>query len=217
MYEELYQYFIQHRQLNVPGIGTFLLQRKPAIADFPNKIINPPSFSIAFDKDSNAPARKFFTWLAAAFGITDREAIVRFNDFVFEMKKRINAGDKIDWHGVGIISSGLGGEIRFEPAMKDAVLDLPVKAEKVIRENALHTVRVGEDEKTSVEMTELLNQPVARKRYWWTWALVLALLATMFIGWYFSRYGISVGAAGNNTKVSPKKASPTSRTLQILF
>jgi hypothetical protein len=46
MYEELYRYFIQHKKLAVPGVGTFLLERKPAASDFVNKQIDPPNYSV---------------------------------------------------------------------------------------------------------------------------------------------------------------------------
>ena len=41
MYTTLYQYLISHNELPVPGIGTFLLQRKPAINHF--SVVKDPS------------------------------------------------------------------------------------------------------------------------------------------------------------------------------
>jgi hypothetical protein len=213
MYGELYQYFIQHKQLNVPGIGIFMLERKPATTDFPNKIIHPPVFTISLHHGSTNPPRNFFTWLSQALQVNDRDAVIRFNDFAFEMKRRISAGDKIKWEGVGTLSSGLAGEIRFESAMKDIATELPVKAEKVIRENAAHTVRVGEDEKTSVEMIEYLNQPDAKKNYWWAWALAVGLLIIMFIGWYFSEHGLQASATGNEQRLNATETPSTYKNL----
>jgi hypothetical protein len=203
MYGELYQYFIQHKQLNIPGIGVLQLERKPATNDFPNRIIHPPVFTISLHHGNATPSRNFFTWLAQALRVNDRDAIIRFNDFAFEMKKRIRSGDKIKWEGVGILSSGLAGEIRFESALKEATTEAPVKAEKVIRENAAHTLRVGEDEKTSAEMIEYLNQPGTKKKYWWAWALTAGLLVIMFIGWYLSEHGLQTSSAGNEQQVMP--------------
>ena len=209
MYGELYQYFIRHKQLNVPGIGIFMLERKPAVSDFPNRIINAPAFSIVFQQSTATPSTNFFKWLAQAFAIPEREAVIRFNDFVFDLKQRLTNGDKVSWEGVGVLSAGLGGGIRFEPALKDTAIDPPVKAEKVIREKAEHTVRVGEDEKTAAQMIELLKQPGARKSHWWAWVLVIALLATMFLGWYFSAYGLRTSSTGNSQKLNPGEPAPT--------
>jgi hypothetical protein len=213
MYGELYQYFIQYKQLNVPGIGIFILERKPATTDFPNRMIHPPAFTISLHHGTSVPPRNFFTWLSQALQVNDRDAVIRFNDFAFEMKKRINAGDKIKWDGVGTLSSGLAGEIRFESALKDVSTEMPVKAEKVIRENAEHTVRVGEDEKTSAEMIEYLSQADSKKNYWWAWALAAGLLIIMFLGWYFSEHGLKAAATGNEQKLNATENPSTYKSL----
>lgn len=213
MYVELYQYFVLYKRLNIPGIGTFQLERKPAVSDFPNKIILPPSMSIALHHGNATPSKNFFVWLSHALKISDRDAVIRFNDFAFELKRKIGAGDKVQWDGVGTLSSGLAGEIRFESALKNTAIEAPVKAEKVIRENAEHTVRVGEEERTSVQMLEWLNQPEARKNHWWAWALVAGLLMTMFLGWYFSEKGIKTSSTGN---AGALKAMDPGTTYQVL-
>lgn len=206
MYEELYQYFIQYKKLAVPGIGTFLLERRPAESDFVNKQINPPFYSVTLQAPVDPPTINFFKWLAAALHISDHDAIIRFNDFVFETKKQISDGDTIDWQGVGMISKGLAGEMKFAPAPGSAI-EQPVAAEKVIREKAGHMVRVGEDQKTSAEMTEMLNLPETKRSRWWITALVAGLLALLFIGWYFYEHGIDVSSTANSMKLVPMEAS----------
>ncbi len=209
MYGELYQYFIQHKQLSVPGIGTFLLERKPAIADFPNRIINAPSYTIALQPNNAAPSKNFFSWLSQVYHISEREAVIRFNDFVYDIKQQLSRGDTVAWEGVGRLSPGLAGEIKFDPALNVVTLESPVKAEKVIREKSEHTVRVGEDERTSAQMIELLNQPTTKKRYWWAWALILGLVIIMFLGWYFSVYGLQSTSAGNTQKIKTEEPRTT--------
>lgn len=209
MYNQLYQYFIQHKELSVPGIGTFLLERKPAIVDFPNKMILPPAYSVNLIFPSAAPSTRFFSWMARALQIPEREAVVRFNDFAYEMKQQILNGTKINWNGVGSLHKGLAGEVKFIAALKEITFEKPVAAEKVIREVSDHIVRVGEDEKTSAQMTEILNKETEKKSTWWTWALVAGLLAVMFLGWYFSEKGISVISTANATKNVPAEANTT--------
>jgi hypothetical protein len=213
MYGELYQYFIHYKKLNVPGIGIFMLEKKPATTDFPNKLIHPPVFSISLHHGNDTPPRNFFNWLAQVLQVSDRDAVIRFNDFAYEMKRKISAGDKIKWEGMGILSSGLAGEIRFEPALKGASAEAPVKAEKVIRENAAHTVRVGEEEKTSIEMIEYLSHTDAKKNYWWAWALAVGLIVTMFIGWYLSEHGLFTSSTGNAHAVQPIESPSTYKLL----
>jgi nucleoid DNA-binding protein len=215
MYQELYQILIQHKQLPLPGIGTFLVEKNSAIGDFSNRKIDPSAYTTALRTAVNSPSKKLFTELANALNISDRDAIIRFNDFVFDLKKQISAGDVINWDGVGSLSTGLVGEIKFTPVVKQLFFDQPVIAVKVIREKAEHTVRVGEDERTSTQMTELLNQPAKKRLYWWAFAVIATLLAVMFIGWYLSEHGFNVSSTANQKKLEPiEEPTATHKTLQ---
>ena len=213
MYGELYQYFVLHKHLNVPGVGTFLLERRPAIADFPNKQLLPPSFVISWQKTSINPTRHFFNWLAAALKIADRDAIIRFNDFAFDMKKQLLAGSTIEWKGIGTLTRGLGDEIKFEAEPVVLHNDQPVTAHKVIREKAEHTVRVGEDQKTSTEMRDYFSHAEERKNFWWAWALAVGIIAIVFIGWYFSEHGLSTTSTANGKPMTPATVTTTYQQL----
>jgi hypothetical protein len=213
MYTELYQYFIQYKQLAVPGIGTFLLERKPAEADFPGRIINPPVYIITLQPTVNSAPKIFFSWLASVLNISDRDAVIRFNDFAFDIKQKIFSGCVIEWSGIGTLSKGPADEIRFACFDNTTFSDEPVAAQKVIRKSAEHTVRVGEQEKTSTQMTALLNQPSEKKSYWWVYALVLGLLAMIFIFWYFSEHGLNVASTGNGKKLNAQRPAATYKIL----
>lgn len=213
MYPELYRYFIQHKNLHLPGIGCFVLERKPAEADFINKCIHPPVFTVALHTDAIKPSSKFYIWLAAAFNISEKEAIIRFNDFVFDLKKQISEGAKIEWSGMGTISKGLGDSIRFVNEELKPTLQ-PVHAEKIIREKAEHAVLVGERERTSVEMTEYFSNPESKKNYWWVLPLSIALLAFMFIGWYLSGKGLNTSSLGNGNKLPKIEAKDSYKEIR---
>jgi len=213
MFEQINEYLIFHKRVSVPGIGTFLIERKPAEADFPNRKILAPGYNISLNTESNTASKKFFAWLAAALNTTERDAVVRFNDFAFDLKKQIDSGAIIKWIGIGTLSNGLGGAIKFT-ATDELNTDQPVVAEKIIREKYEHTVRVGEDERTSAEMVEMLKQPKKIHSLWWAYALVLALIAFIFICWYFSEHGLNVASTANGKKFTPVEATSTYKTLQ---
>ena len=63
MYESLYQYFLQYKQLSVPGIGTFFLDRTPATVNFPDKRMDPPVYAVRLDASGVTPSRSFFSWV----------------------------------------------------------------------------------------------------------------------------------------------------------
>jgi len=213
MYGELHQYLVLHKQLNVPGIGTFIVERTPAGVDIASKIVNPPSYSIALHHSNATPSQKIFSWLSDILNIPERDASSRFNDFAFEIRNKIMAGEKLEWDGVGTLSKGMAGEIRFEAALKGLTFGPPVPANKVIRENAELTVRVGEEEKTSTEMLERLNGTEEKKSYWWAAALIIGLLAFVFIAWYFSSNGFNTSSTGNLQKMEPKNETPAYQTV----
>jgi hypothetical protein len=204
MYAELYRYLLQYKKLPVPGIGTFLLAKNPAVADFPNKVIHAPGYQVAFTQSVERPGSNFYQRLAQLLGISEREAATRFNDFSFDFKDKIDKGCQISWSGMGLLTKGVDGAVKFT-ALAPLVTEMAVPAGKVIRQKAEHTVRVGEDQKTAEEMTLLLNQPEKEKSYWWIWAAVLALLSLLFLGWHFSSNGID--AIGVQQKFLPLDAA----------
>ncbi len=207
MYIELYQYLILHKQLPMPGIGTFLSEKKSAEFDFANRIINPPSYSIALAPGGHLPGQPFFAWLANVLGISGREAIFRFNDFAFDMKKQISEGTVINWNGVGTLQRGVAGAVKLMPLKNALILEKPVTANTVTRGNPTHMLRVGEDEMTSTEMTKVLNKHKEKKAYWWILPLVLLVLSAIFICWNFSEKGFDIMAISNTAKLVPGEAT----------
>ncbi len=214
MYGELYQYLVFHKKLNLPGIGTFQLERKPAEFDHAARIVHPSSYSIVLHHGNASPSAKFFNWLALALNRTESDTVNYFNAFVAEAKNEVLAGNKLNWANVGILSKGLAGEIRFESAIKSFTTDLPVPAIKILREQAEHMVRVGEDQKTSVEMKELLNPGKEKKSTWWIAAMILALVLLLFSGIYFSQQGMKASSAGNQQKIDAARQTSTYQLLQ---
>ncbi len=212
MYEFLYQYLVRNKQLTLPGIGRFELGRTPASGNFSEKRIEAPAYSVSFSASGTAPARSFFNWLGTAMQVSERDAVIRFNDFAFDLKKAITDGAVISWKGVGQLSKGLAGDIRFVPDSQQRP-ETAVPAEKLIREKAEHMVRVGEQERSSAEMEAFFSQPESRKDFWWAWALAAGIMAVMYIGWHVSATGVRLESAANKGKLVPQDAPATYRTL----
>jgi len=200
MYPELYEYLLLHNELSLPGIGTLSIQRSPARLDFPSKRVHPPVYQVALQDNSINPGAAFFAWLGKSLRVSDRDAVIRFNDFLFDIKRQIQNGDIIDWNGVGTVSKSPTGDIRFQPFIHEAAED-SLPAEKILREKAEHKVRVGEEEKTAAEMEELLTRPEVKRSWWWAYALIVGLAALVFIGWYLSEHGVETTSVANVSKL----------------
>ena len=198
MYAELYCFLIRHKELNVPGIGTFLLERKAARADFLNKCIHAPVHSISLLNSNVAASKKVFSWLSRSLNISERDAVIRFNEFAFDLKKKIDEGSIIKWKGVGSLEK-IENQINFLP--EEVVIEKPVPAEKVIREHAEHTMLVGEQERTSTEMENWFHRTEKKVFRWWIVALILVGLLIAFIGWHFYENGWGVTSISNQQKL----------------
>ncbi len=209
MYRDLYEYLILNKQISIPGVGTFLLERKPAETDITHRQIKPSAYTIALHPDSGAPGKKFYNWLSGKLNLHYHEAIVRFNNFSYDLKDLVLSGNKIEWDNVGVLSKGIAGDIKFESSLQEYYFDQPVSAARIIREKAIHKVRVGDEEKTSTEMSERLHPEEKSKTYWWAPALIVAIVLVIIIGIYFSQQGLNVSATGDQKEISPQKASST--------
>lgn len=206
MFNELYQYLVLHRQVSLPGVGVFQLERKSADLDFASKVVNPPTYTVALHHGNESIPAKQLNWFADLLGISNTDVADRITRFTSHLKHEINKGNKTQWTGIGTLSKGLAGEIRFEAELKDSPAGEPVPAAKVLREKAAHTVRVGEQEKTSEEMIEFLQPPVKKRSYEGVITLIVALLALAFLVWHFMQTGLG-NSTGNQQKVQMQQGS----------
>ena len=201
MQDTLYEFLLLNRKLSLPGIGTISLCQVPAKHDFPNKQFVAPASFFTIDPRNDKPSKKLFDWLSSSLNITEWEAIKSVNDFSFDLKKKLSETGEVNWENVGMIRRNDNGDLKLDQQNLLLQSEQPVTAEKVIRVKAEHSVLVGEQEKTSLEMEEYFSGSPARKNYTWLIAVILTALAVMFIGWYFSEKGFSTSSAGNQTVI----------------
>ena len=201
MRDSLYEYLILNKRLSLPGIGTIEMYKNPAQLDFTNKQFLAPYYSFKIESANDKPAKKLFDWLCSSSGIAEWDAIKAVNDFSFELKKKLSEEGEVKWEKVGVFRRNMNGDIKLDPATVSLQSEQPVIAEKVIRVKAEHTVLVGEQERTAIEMEEYFAQSSPKRNYAWIIALVLTVLAIMFVGWYFSEKGFSPSSAGNQSVI----------------
>jgi len=197
MFQDLNAYLFQHRSISIPGLGTIYLETFSASVDVADRTILPPLYQFRFDKYFDSPDREFFAYIASQRNVLDYEAIRWYNEFSQDLRHRIRSEEKVDWEGVGTLKKGEGGSIIFEPAPTTGLFLTPAPAVRVNRQNAQHTLLVGDQERTNVEMNEwLMDEEVAnmrRQRSWWIAALVIALLGLALLGWHFYTNGWTIG------------------------
>jgi hypothetical protein len=203
MQDSLYEFLLLNKKLSLPGIGTITLCKTSAQHDFPNKQFIAPTPFFNIDLRDDKPSKRLFDWLSSSLNISEWEAIKFVNDFSFDLKKKLSESGEVRWEKVGVIHRNDNGELKLDPPNISLQSEPPIIAEKVIRVRAEHSVLVGEKEKSSVEMEEYLAGTPAKKNYSWLIAVILTVLAVMFIGWYFSEKGFSTSSAGNQSVIKP--------------
>jgi hypothetical protein len=211
MYAELYQYLLHYKNLPVPGIGTFLLERSPATSDFANRVFHPPAYRIVHTSVVEHFSKHFYSRLGNILGTSDRESVDRFLEFTNQASRELQSGNRIRWSGVGLLSRALNGDIHFEP--EQLVTEDPIEASKVLREKVTHTVRVGEEERSSEEMTRMLRVTETKRSNNWLWPVLLILVSVLFIGWHLSVHGVDTGSTGNGRHIVPHSNPETYRLL----
>ena len=199
MLQVLNAYLFQHRSISIPGLGTIYLETFPANADVAGRTILPPAYRFRFDKYFDAPEKEFFAFLAAQGNMLDFEAIKWYNEFSFDLRNRIRNEEAVPWEGVGVLKKDGSGNILLESAAAPSFSVQPVPAMRVNRQDAVHTLLVGDRERTSGEMNEWLQEEeTARKRFpWWVIALILAVIGLTILGWHLYTHGWSTA---NQTK-----------------
>lgn len=196
MIDILNKYLIQHKSINIPGLGTIFIEHLPATLDVINKRILPPHYEFRFNKYFDTPDKEFFNYLSSEKGIPDYEAIQLYNQFSQDFRNALKQEDKAEWKEVGMFSKNSSGDMVFEQFNNPRPLYTPISAVRMVRNKTDHAVLVGDKERTSIEMTGLLNdekmeKPVAVRKTWLIYALVIFLIVLLFIFFYLYKNGFS--------------------------
>jgi hypothetical protein len=184
MYNEVNKFFALHHQLALPGVGDFKAETSDAQIDFINRSITSSQNKIVFVSNAMQPEEKFYDFLADELNINEDQAIISFAIFTSEIKNDLDANKPVYFKGIGTLVKE-DARTTFQPEIIPAFYPV-ITAERIIRKNTAHTVRVGEEEKTSDEMQTVLQQPkTIQKERWWIAAAVLAVIGVAAIAFYY--------------------------------
>lgn len=185
MFRSLQKYFILHKKLNLPGIGKLAVEQDPARFDFAEKKIYPPKQIINFYPQKNSADKEFFRFLSEDLDIDEINAVRQFNDFLFEMKSFLSNRGFFTLPGIGdlVVDNDI---YSFRPAYNPDSYYSALSIERVIRKNAEHIIRVGENERTNIEMQEMLGETESeQKDYWWVYAILLTVAGVAALVYHF--------------------------------
>lgn len=185
----------------IPGIGSFTVEHIPGRLDFLNKQLHSPMSVIRFSMDKNAiPEKSVYEFLAEDMAVSEIEAIKQFNDLSFYLKDELSKGREGVLPGIGRLKKEFGESYSFTPEQSVKQYFPDTVAERVVRKDATHDVKVGENVRSSKEMKQQLQKEeepaetgVTSSRSsaepqhdkWWLYATILAIVALIALIYYF--------------------------------
>ena len=212
MLEILHQYLIQNKSLSLPGLGTLQMQHIPAISNFSDHVILPPTHKVMLDDMQDTPGKSLFQYVASKMGIEEWEAIKKINDFSYELKNRLKERKSFEWHKIGILSYDEAGNIILDAQTISYSFMQPVPAVRVIRADASHLILRGDTEVSGSFLPANTPEKIAASgknvfHKWWFWAAVLAIASSALLALHFYNNGFGINSLRNMQKTPFKSGA----------
>lgn len=206
MVDLVLRYLSFQKKVSLQGIGTFSVEHLPARLDFPNRLLYSPEFILHFST-SVAEDEQFVHWLQKELNVGREEVKTLQQNLSTEFQRTLSEKGEMTLNGLGVFTKDEQRLLHFS-SLFETVKGNPVTAEKIIRKNTSHSILVGEQEKTSEEMTELLTGSKRKPLNLW-WVIVMALFLSALIAiLYFAIYSPQWSKQGNNQKLKLNEAPP---------
>lgn len=183
----LYRYFSLSGRVSIPGLGALSMVRIPAVIDFSTKQLFPPFHVLKFKTNNSDSSPEQSSYIARLSG-KNKELVENELKLLGEsLRNRLMAERKLEWMDVGSFSVSDEGEIGFVPKTVTTDFFLPVQFTHVLRTDAEHTIKVGEEEKTNTDMEVFFEDQRANagKSKWQKASLVLGSIALFLLAFRF--------------------------------
>ncbi len=184
-------YFIKNKKLYIPTLGCFTLMKLPATLDFADRLIYPPAHQVSFFEKEELDEDQII-FISENRDIDTRDAEQQLLALGQQIKHNIQQSP-FNWKGVGVLEY-LNDKFVFHTHEKKILL--PVTANKVFRENTHHAVLVGEQEMQSDNMHEVQHITAKKISTVLLFAIIILILAVLFIAYHFYNKGLTTEAAG---------------------
>ena len=207
MVDLIVRFLSTHKRVSLKGIGSFSVEHLPARLDFPNRLLHAPETILHFTAEAEEDAA-FDQWLVQELRQSSDEIKTLRQNFTEEFKRILNSRNEVEFAGIGRFEKDENQLIHFTSAF-ETIVGMPVVAEKIIRKNTSHSIRVGEEEKTNVEMEELLLRKQRKPlNLWWLIAIALFVSALVAILLFANNHSQQWSKQGNEQKMTPNEAPP---------
>jgi hypothetical protein len=183
MVELLTQYFIQHKEVVLPGIGQ--LQATPVSAkyDASRQMMLPPSLQFQWQPKPSLSTQPLMGFISLHSQLSEEESFDAVNDLISRIKDSIEQNEAWIWPGVGKLVAMAGGKIGFVPDSQLETYFTAIDAPRISHAGRTHQMLVGDKETNTVEMHQMLNEEeeLAEEGRWWIPSLLLGTVLVLLI------------------------------------
>ncbi len=183
MLNSLYKFLVLNDHVSIPGVGTFGVQR--TAASFDGNAFQPPVQTISFEAGTALADKKFYDFLAVDHDFSGLDAVRKFQDFAYQLKKDIQSNNAVELSGLGILKKNNLGAIVFESSAINQYFPKLTPAEVEQPKNISTENVIPSSETVSYPEEETHEEDVVVKDRWWIWATVLGLLALAAISYFY--------------------------------
>lgn len=210
----LYKYLILRGRIYIPDFGCLQLSHVPAVNDFASKKLCPPKTTVQFNSTEENISPNLVGYLAEQAKLSEEKAIDLLNEFSVQLKRKITTEEKVDWTGLGTITSLENGTVNFQSKLPSNIFFDEIPYKHIIREKISHAVRVGEDERTNTDMETYFVEQKNNSNYktWGNAAAALLLVSVLFLLLRFTMGNFSFFDPRQNP-THPVNPSPTYKVL----
>ncbi|MEO6454173.1 MAG: hypothetical protein ABIN97_08885 [Ginsengibacter sp.] len=190
-------YLLQTGKCSLPYIGFFDTKYMPAVSDIVNRQILAPAEEIFFSEETNLLSTDLVKYVASKKSISESDAANQLNSFCKEWKGKIDAGETLYFETFGSLKRNEPGNIVL---LKEDIYYYykAVPADRVLHQDAEHSVLVGDIETTSAAMNKYYSEEVViEKGTWGVGALVLFISVLIMFFYSFYNYKFSPLSVGN--------------------
>jgi len=183
MQQYIYKYFALNKAVSLPGIGSFSVEMQNAKLDFIDKTLYPPVYTVHYNR-FDGPDKKLYQFLSKETGVDETTVVDNVKQFSEQLKNQLEKDHNVHLQGIGKLTKKASG---YEFVSDEVIPKYfsTITAERIIRQNAEHTVKVGEQERTSTQMHEHFQQRKVKEDNWFVHALILGAIGIVTIAFYY--------------------------------
>jgi nucleoid DNA-binding protein len=210
MHELVTSFLIQSKHCRLKDIGNFSLVHSSAKSDIANKKIVARHVEVVYSPREEKTSEELIKYVAHQKKISMAASQEQLKQWCAETSTKLKNGEEIFFKPLGFLKKSATG-INFFQNKNIARFFEPVPALRVIHKNSEHQMLVGDREVTSTTMSQFYQaeEVITKRKRWKLIAIVLLVVAVVFLFFYFNKQPFSLSRLGNQQKVLPKTPPST--------